>query len=95
MWPACESEDWLSKHLTPIRHQISKVPPYNYTGIDQNINVIFGSSDGSTPFYVTDSGDNTKELDKNEVSVYHVIFSPNKILNSLFTMYHSLSPTVF
>lgn len=67
-WPVCESEDWLSKHLTPIRHHIEKVPPYNYAGIDENINGLFGTLDESSSFYVPESGDTSKEDDASEVS---------------------------
>lgn len=60
-WPVSEPEDWFSKHLSPIRHQIGEVPPYNYTGIDEN-----GSfSDGSNSFYFDE---NTVESSKDESS---------------------------
>ena len=62
LWPVGESEDWLSKHLTPIRHQIDKVPPYNYTGIDDNINGIFSTMDESNSFHLPpDSCDTSKD----------------------------------
>lgn len=34
-WPICVPEDWLHKQLT--RHTLEEVPPYNYTGIDDQI----------------------------------------------------------
>lgn len=69
LWPVCEAEDWLSKHLTPIRHHIDKMPPYNYTGLDENINGMFGTLDESSSFYMPDSGETSKEDDVSEVSV--------------------------
>lgn len=56
-WPICEPEDWLSKHLTPIRHQIDEVPPYNYTGIEENINAVFNTSndESAASFYFDES----------------------------------------
>lgn len=67
LWPVCEAEDWLSKHLTPIRHHIDKVPPYNYTGIDENINGLFGTLDESSSFYLPESGDTSKDDDTSEI----------------------------
>lgn len=69
LWPVCEAEDWLSKHLTPIRHHIDKVPPYNYTGLEENINGMFGTLDESSSFFMPDSGETSKEDDISEVSV--------------------------
>lgn len=57
MWPVCENEDWLSKHLTPIRHHLDSVPPYNYTGIDEKISGIF---DVSTSSFLPESTDVSK-----------------------------------
>lgn len=57
MWPVCETEDWLSKHLTPIRHHLDSVPPYNYTGIDEKISGIF---DESTSSFLPESVDVSK-----------------------------------
>lgn len=58
-WPVCEPEDWLSKHLSPVRHHIGEMPPYNYTGIDENINGFFNSSEG---FYFDENGDSMKDI---------------------------------
>lgn len=69
LWPVCEAEDWLSKHITPIRHHIDKMPPYNYTGLDENINGMFGTLDESSSFYMPDSGETSKEDDVSEVGV--------------------------
>lgn len=58
-WPVCEPEDWLSKHLSPVRHHIGEMPPYNYTGIDENISGFFNSSEG---FYFDENGDSMKDI---------------------------------
>lgn len=64
MWPVCETEDWLSKHLTPIRHHLDSVPPYNYHGIDEKISGIF---DESTSSYLPESADASKTDTASEV----------------------------
>lgn len=64
MWPVCETEDWLSKHLTPIRHHLDSVPPYNYTGIDEKISGIF---DESTSSFLPESNDASKTDTASEV----------------------------
>lgn len=82
LWPVCESEDWLSKHLTPIRHHIDKVPPYNYTGLDDNINGLFGTLDESASFYIPESGETSKEDDASEVSNrFQIVHGRNWIQN--------------
>lgn len=58
-WPVSEPEDWLSKHLSPVRHHIGEMPPYNYTGIDENLSGFFNSSEG---FYFDENGDSMKEI---------------------------------
>ncbi|XP_055313742.1 rapamycin-insensitive companion of mTOR isoform X2 [Sitodiplosis mosellana] len=65
LWPVCETEDWLSKHLTPIRHHLDSVPPYNYTGIDEKISGIFDESASSFLPESVDVGktDTTSEVD--------------------------------
>lgn len=70
LWPVCETEDWLSKHLTPIRHHIEKVPPYNYTGIEDSINGIFSSNNETSSFYLPDPCDASKEDVTAEVKSY-------------------------
>lgn len=72
-WPICETEDWLSKHLTPIRHQIDKVPPYNYTGIEDSINGIFSTNNESNSFYLPDPCDVSKEDVTAEVKSFIII----------------------
>lgn len=66
MWPVYETEDWISKHLTPIRHHLDSVPPYNYTGIDEKISGIF---DISTSSMLPESGDISKTDTISEVSI--------------------------
>lgn len=70
LWPVGETEDWLSKHLTPIRHHIDKVPPYNYTGIEDSINGIFSSNNETNSFYLPDPCDASKEDVTAEVCIY-------------------------
>lgn len=53
----CETEDWLSKHLTPIRQHLDSVPPYDYTGIDEKIS---GTFDESTSSFLPESVDVSK-----------------------------------
>lgn len=57
-WPICEPEDWLSKHISPIRHPLDEVPPYNYKGIDENIHaVIFNNSSSTAATTLTTTDD--------------------------------------
>ncbi|XP_034490781.1 rapamycin-insensitive companion of mTOR isoform X2 [Drosophila innubila] len=37
MWPVHQPEDWISTQYTPVRHHYEDMPPYNYTGIDDQI----------------------------------------------------------
>jgi len=37
MWPVHQPEDWMSAQYTPVRHHYEDMPPYNYTGIDDQI----------------------------------------------------------
>lgn len=55
-WPINEPEDWISKHATPIRHQIDEVPPYNYTGIDEQISNV-GLDESAGTFYFDENCD--------------------------------------
>lgn len=56
LWPICEPEDWMSKHMTPVRHQLDDMPlPYNYTGIDENLNAFFTANDTTTPLFFDDT----------------------------------------
>lgn len=71
-WPVCEPEDWMSKHLTPIRHQFDEMPPYNYTGIDENITGIFSSNDG-TSFCFDESSCDKVDASSTEVTVIKLI----------------------
>ncbi|XP_028898249.2 rapamycin-insensitive companion of mTOR isoform X2 [Zeugodacus cucurbitae] len=43
-WPVHQPEDWMSNNYTPVRHHYEDMPPYNYTGIDDQID---GSYTGS------------------------------------------------
>lgn len=46
----------MSKHMTPIRHQLDDMPlPYNYTGIDENLNGFFSSNDATAPLFFEES----------------------------------------
>lgn len=68
-WPVSEPEDWLSKHLSPIRHQLDEVPPYNYAAIDENISGTFDTTDGSNSIYFDEnSGGGNGGGDKNNSS---------------------------
>ncbi|XP_004525858.1 rapamycin-insensitive companion of mTOR isoform X2 [Ceratitis capitata] len=44
VWPVHQPEDWMSNNYTPVRHHYEDMPPYNYTGIDDQID---GSYTGS------------------------------------------------
>ncbi|XP_017477369.1 PREDICTED: uncharacterized protein LOC108367295, partial [Rhagoletis zephyria] len=44
VWPVHQPEDWMSNIYTPVRHHYEDMPPYNYTGIDDQID---GSYTGS------------------------------------------------
>lgn len=76
-WPVCEAEDWLSKHLTPIRHHLDSVPPYNYTGIDEKISGIF---DESTSSFMPESADVSKTDTVSEVDGAIPIAAKSKTL---------------
>ena len=60
-WPICQPEDWLSKHLTPVRHSIDEVPPYNYTALDDinGVSGVFNSTidESAATFYFNESCD--------------------------------------
>lgn len=77
LWPVCETEDWLSKHLTPIRHHLDSVPPYNYTGIDEKISGIF---DESTSSFLPESADASKTDTASEVDGAIPIAAKSKTL---------------
>lgn len=77
LWPVCETEDWLSKHLTPIRHHLDSVPPYNYTGIDEKISGIFDESTGS---FMPESADASKTDTASEVDGAVPIAAKSKTL---------------
>ncbi|XP_059617891.1 rapamycin-insensitive companion of mTOR [Phlebotomus argentipes] len=62
IWPVCEPEDWFSKHLTPIRHQIGDMPPYNYRGIEENV-VDFGTT-AETSFYFDEANESKLKFDE-------------------------------
>lgn len=64
-WPVCEPEDWLSKHLSPVRHQIGEVPPYNYSAIDDT--EFF--SDGSNSFYFDETSNDVNSRDIKDLSI--------------------------
>lgn len=61
MWPVCQPEDWLSKHLSPIRHQLGEITPYNYTGLEENESF----SDGSNSFYFDEPGGESSREESN------------------------------
>ncbi|KAM7347580.1 rapamycin-insensitive companion of Tor isoform 2-T10 [Cochliomyia hominivorax] len=37
IWPVHQPEDWMLNNQTPIRHHYEDMPPYNYTGIEDQI----------------------------------------------------------
>lgn len=48
----------MSKHMTPMRHQLDDMPlPYNYTGIDENLNGFFTANTTTPLFFDDTSGD--------------------------------------
>uniref|UniRef100_A0A1I8NQG9 Rapamycin-insensitive companion of mTOR n=1 Tax=Stomoxys calcitrans TaxID=35570 RepID=A0A1I8NQG9_STOCA len=36
-WPVHQPEDWMLGNYTPMRHHFDDVPPYNYTGMEDQI----------------------------------------------------------
>lgn len=75
-WPVYEPEDWLSQQVTPVRHQIERVPPYNYTALDE-VNGLLNFSgtsgtDGTVSFYFDDPDTTTTMTTTNTtMSVHH------------------------
>ncbi|GAB0093446.1 rapamycin-insensitive companion of mTOR [Sergentomyia squamirostris] len=69
IWPVCEPEDWLSKHLTPIRHQIGDMPPYNYRGIEENV-TDFGATE--TSFYFDEANESKLKFDEFYENSIHI-----------------------
>lgn len=59
-WPVCDPEEWI----TPIRHQIDEMPPYNYTGIDEDINGYFQTTDTSSSRLMDESYDASSDVRK-------------------------------
>ncbi|XP_030564623.1 rapamycin-insensitive companion of mTOR [Drosophila novamexicana] len=41
MWPVHQPEDWISNQYTPVRHHYEDMPPYNYTGIEDQIDASY------------------------------------------------------
>ncbi|XP_061386649.1 rapamycin-insensitive companion of mTOR, partial [Musca vetustissima] len=37
IWPVHQPEDWMLGNYTPLRHHFDDVPPYNYTGMEDQI----------------------------------------------------------
>ncbi|XP_075155173.1 rapamycin-insensitive companion of Tor isoform X2 [Haematobia irritans] len=37
IWPVHQPEDWMLGNYTPVRHHFDDVPPYNYTGMEDQI----------------------------------------------------------
>lgn len=37
MWPVHQPEDWMLGNYTPVRHHYEDMPPYNYTGLEDQI----------------------------------------------------------
>ncbi|XP_065364051.1 rapamycin-insensitive companion of mTOR [Calliphora vicina] len=37
LWPVHQPEDWMLGNYTPVRHHYEDMPPYNYTGLDDQI----------------------------------------------------------
>ena len=42
-WPVHQPEDWMSNNITPARHHYEDMPPYNYTGIEDQIDGFYYS----------------------------------------------------
>lgn len=61
-WPVNEPEDWVTKQLSPVRHQIDSFPPYNYTGIDD----FSLSGVGQASFYFDDQNDSSTDGTREE-----------------------------
>lgn len=65
LWPVCDPEEWFFKNVTPIRHQIDEMPPYNYTGIDEDINGYFQTTtDTSSSRLMDESYDANSDVRK-------------------------------
>lgn len=37
IWPVHQPEDWMLGNYTPVRHHYEDVPPYNYSGLEDQI----------------------------------------------------------
>ncbi|XP_037816868.1 rapamycin-insensitive companion of mTOR isoform X1 [Lucilia sericata] len=37
IWPVHQPEDWMLGNYTPVRHHYEDMPPYNYTGLEDQI----------------------------------------------------------
>lgn len=58
----------MSKHMTPIRHQLDDMPlPYNYTGIDENLNGFFTANDTATQLFFDDTSCDKVDGSENNV----------------------------
>lgn len=80
-WPINEPEDWFTKHLSPARHLYSDVvPPYNYTGIDENILNV--TNNNNTTFFIDESAENTKESNDQVSSLFFLVASKPLTSNS-------------
>ena len=66
-WPVYQPEDWNSNHITPIRHHFDEVPPYNYKGIDEQIEFFNASSD-SNSYFLDEQIESKGSSSKDEVS---------------------------
>jgi rapamycin-insensitive companion of mTOR len=73
-WPVYEEEDWFSKQLTPVRHQLGDITPYNYTSLQEHasfLGVTATNNDEMSAFYfdetienIQDDGDGLNEVGK-------------------------------
>lgn len=67
----------MSKHVTPIRHQLDDMPlPYNYTGIDENLNGFFTANDTTAPLFFDDAScDKVDGSENNDVRKWQFLWS--------------------
>jgi rapamycin-insensitive companion of mTOR len=71
-WPVYEEEDWFSKQLTPVRHQLGDITPYNYTSLQENasfLGVTATTNDEMSAFYFDETIENIQDEVLNEVGI--------------------------
>jgi rapamycin-insensitive companion of mTOR len=63
VWPVYEEEDWFSKQLTPVRHQLGDITPYNYTSLQENASYMGGAntSEDIGAFYFDETIENSQD----------------------------------